>query len=577
MDKMIINQLSLDTLRGKRVFVRIDANAEHAPSGDFIDEYKVRSSLPTLKQLLAVDARLILGTHLGNPAGKVVDSLRLDGVAEMLSTLTGKSVRKLDETIGRSVIDAVAEMQQGEILLLENLCFNPGEEANDAHFAHDLAELCDIYCNDAFALAYRGLASTVGVTHYARPATAGIGLARELMMFDAVLNKPERPSLGIVAGARIEEKLPLLENLLPRLNVLFIGGALSFTFLKAQGYEVGASPVSEAFLPRVKDFLSKAKKNVEVILPQDFTVVDALLFKEFEDNGRLGSPPVSRQARADEILATDFLVDIGYWTQDHLKELIDDARTVVWNGPLGIWEVEPFAAGTRRIAHALIEREYHRAQRAIICGDSLSRAIRTSDLQFERIRHLTSGGESALQLLAGNPLPAAAALDDALQILGPLKRRKRIVLLAVDGSESSLEATGRISELIEAERTEIVLLYVQKPDTLKERTSNVERTRRREIERRLEAERIFRTANAVLARQGLVSHRQLAVDGDPAKEIVNSADEMDVDLIVIGSDSISGIRSLVVGSVSRKVTGHARQPVLIVRPQHEAMLSREAA
>jgi nucleotide-binding universal stress UspA family protein len=249
----------------------------------------------------------------------------------------------------------------------------------------------------------------------------------------------------------------------------------------------------------------------------------------------------------------------------------------VWNGPLGIWEVEPFAAGTRRIAHALIEREYHRAQRAIICGDSLSRAIRTSDLQFERIRHLTSGGESALQLLAGNHLPAAAALDDALQILGPLKRRKRIVLLAVDGSESSLEATGRISELIEAERTEIVLLYVQKPDTLKERTSNVERTRRREIERRLEAERIFRTANAVLARQGLVSHRQLAVDGDPAKEIVNSADEMDVDLIVIGSDSISGIRSLVVGSVSRKVTGHARQPVLIVRPQHEAMLSREAA
>ena len=577
MDRMIINQLPFDTLVGKRVFVRIDADAEHVPSRNFIDEYKLRSSLPTLKQLLPLGARLVIGTHIGDPAGKIVDSLRLNELAEMLSVMIARPVHKLNETVGRSVVEAVTDMRNGEIVLLENLLFNPGEEANDAHFVHHLAELCDIYCNDAFSLAHRGLASTVGITRHVTPSTAGLGLAQELMMFEVVLKRPEPPFLGIIAGARIDEKLPILENILPRVNVLFIGGALSFTFMKAQGYEVGAAPVSEAFLPLVKDFLSKAKKNVEVVFPRDFTVVNANLFKGFQHDGPRTPIPSSRQVPAEEILRSDLPVDIGHRTVDHLKELIDGAHTILWNGPLGMWEIEPFATGTRRVARALIESERHHVQRAVICGDSLSRAIRTSDLPFERIRHLTTGGESALQLLSGNPLPAVAALDHTVEVLGPIRRRKHGLLLAVDGSESSLEATERIGDLVEAESADITLLYVQKPEPLKKRGRDPEVIRRREIERRFEAERVFKAANAVLARQGLISHRQLTVEGDPAKEIVKCAEEMNMDLIAMGSHGKTGVRSLVMGSVSRKVTHHARQPVLIVKAQHEDMLSEEAA
>src|SRR6266481_7741440 len=236
MDKLVINQLPIDNLRGKRAFVRIDTDIDE--TGAPVDEHKLRVSLPTLEYLTTLGACLVIGTHVGNPGGTPVDSLRLDSVAERLSLLIGKRVRKLNEAIGRNVLSAVAEMRDGEIVLLENLRFYPGEDANDGEFARDLAELCDVYCNDAFSLAHRGKASTVAITRHLRPSTAGLALARELMLFEPVLDKPEAPFVALIAGARIEEKLPMLENLLPRVNRLFIGGALSFTFLKAQGREI---------------------------------------------------------------------------------------------------------------------------------------------------------------------------------------------------------------------------------------------------------------------------------------------------------------------------------------------------
>jgi phosphoglycerate kinase len=576
MDKLAINQVPIENLRGKRVFVRIDANLEEASSGLPIDEHKLRVSLPTLEYLATVGACVVIGTHIGDPGGTPVDWLRMDAVAERLSLLVGKPVRKLNAAIGRNVITTVTEMRDGEIVLLENLRFYPGEDANDEQFARDLAELCDVYCDDAFSLAHRGKASTVAITRHVRPSAAGLALARELTMFEPLLENPEPPFVGLVAGARIEEKLPILENLLPKLNRLFIGGALCFTFLRAQGREIGAASVDDGLVPLAEDFLSQAKKKkVESILPEDFIVVHAGVFKAFEKSGRRAPVPEWKEALADEITPSDLPVDIGPRTVKRIQQLIDGAHTFFWNGPLGIWEIAPFATGTREVAQALLERASQHLQRSVVCGDSLARAIRSFDLPFEQIRHLSTGGQSALQLLAGNPLPAVAALDDETDVIAPVERRPHKILLTVDGSEPSLEAARKIGGLVDTEGAEIILLYVQKPAEagVEYIFMDAETKRRREMERRLEAERVVAAANVPLLRQGLVAHRQMVVEGDPASEILKLADEMGVDLIAMGAHGRTGVLRVFVGSVSRKVLDHARCPVLIARVPDQ----REAA
>ena len=567
MDKLAINQLPIEHLRGKRVFVRIDANMEETSSGLPIDEHKLRVSLPTLEYLTTLGACVVIGTHLGDPGGTPVDWLRVDAVAERLSLLIGKPVRKLNEAIGRNVLTAVTETRDGDIVLLENLRFYPGEDANDDQFARELAELCDVYCNDAFSLAHHGRASMVAITRHVHPSTAGLALARELTMVEPLLENPEPPFVGLVAGARIEEKLPILENLLPKLNRLFIGGELCFTFLRAQGREIGAASVDDGLVPLAEDFLSKAKKKVEIILPEDFIVVHVGVFKAFERTGRRPPLPEWKEALADEITPSDLPVDIGPRTVKRIQQLIDGAHTFFWNGPLGIWEIAPFATGTREVARALLERASQRLQRSIVCGDSLARAIRSFDLPFEQIRHLSTGGHSALQLLAGNPLPAVAALDDEADLIAPVERRPHKILLAVDGSEPSLEAARKIGGLVDAEGAEIILLYVQKPAEVGVEYvfMDAETKRRHEMERRLEAERVVATANAPLVRQGLVAHRQIVVTGDPASEILKLADEMAVDLIAMGAHGRTGVLRVFVGSVSRTVLDHARCPVLIAR------------
>jgi phosphoglycerate kinase len=571
MDKLVINQLPIENLRGKRVFVRIDADVDEASSKFRMDEHKLRVAQPTLDHLITVGARVILGTHLGDPGGAPVDSLRTNSVAEALSLLIGKTVRKLDEAIGKNVLRAVTEMQEGEVLLLENLRFYPGEDGNDEQFARELAELCDVYCDDAFPIAHRPRASTIAITRQVRPATAGLALARELAMLEPVLDKPEAPFLGLIGGARLEEKFPLLENLLPKLDRLFIGGVLSFTFLKAQDREIGAAPVDEALLPVVEDLLRKAEKKVEIILPDDFVVVHKNLFKVFEKSGRRIPVPHSREAFLTELLESDLPVDIGPRTVKRIKQLIDGARTIFWNGPLGIWEIRPFAAGTREVARALMEQLSPRFQHSVVCGNSLARAIRSFDLPFERLRHLTSGGESALQLLAGKPLPAVAALDSQIDWVAPIEKRPRRILLAVDGSDSSLEAAKKLGALVDAEGAEIILLYVQRPpeNTAEYVWLNGETKRRREIERRLEGESILAAADASLARQGLISHRRVVVEGDAASEILKSANEWGAELIAMGAHGRTGIAGFFLGSVSHKVLDNARCPVLIARLQQD--------
>jgi phosphoglycerate kinase len=502
--------------------------------------------------------------------------LRLGPVAERLSQLLGRPVRKLDAAIGREVLRRVCDLQQGEVVLLENLGFYPREDTNDAEFARQLGELADVYCNDAFAMAHRGTASTVGITRHIHPAAAGLALARELMMLEMVLHKPEPPFVGIIGGARLQEKLPILENLLTRLDRLFLGGSLSFTFMKAKGQEVGAAPIDHALLPVVKQFLERAEKKLEVILPLDFMVVDAVQFQKYEKNGGTGPPPAARCVSNTEIASSDLPVDIGPLTVNRIKTLLDGGKSILWNGPLGIWEIESFRAGTWEIAKLFADRVSPRSQHSILCGDSLSKAIHSFDLPVERIRHLTSGGEPALQLLAGNPLPAVAALDDEVELTAPKRTHGHRILLPVDGSEHSLETARRLGRMLYVENAEITLLYVQKLPGMstKDTWMGAETKQQRELERKIEGKRIFSSVNAVLARYGLTSQLQLTVAGDPAGQILKVADERGMDLIAMGSRGLRGVLGVLMGSVSRKVLSHARCPVLIV-PIPDARLVKE--
>lgn len=563
MNKAIINQLPIEQLRGKRAFLRIDANMEETVEPS-LDDYKLRAVLPTIEHLIAAEARVVIGTHLGDPHGRPIESLRVDPIARRLSSLIGKPVRKFDEAIGREVLTAVAELRNGEVVLLENLRFYPGEDGNDPQLARELAELCDVYCNDAFPVAHRGQASTVAITPHVRPSTAGLALARELTMFELVIDRREAPFVGLIAGARIEEKLAVLDNLLPKFNHLFIGGALAFLFLKAQGRETGAAHVDEALLPLAEELLNKAM-NVDIILPEDFRVVHANLFKVFEASGRRLPVPPSWEMWTHEITPTDLPVDIGPHTVKRITQLIEAARTLFWNGPLGICEIEPFAAGTREVARALIGRAPPN-QRSVVCGNSLARAIHSFELSFEQFRHLSTGGECALQLVAGKQLPAVTALDDPTDLTAPVEKRPHKILLAVDGSEPSLEAAEKLGALDTA-GAEIDLIYVQKPLEPKPEYYWMDETlkRRRELERRLEGERVVAAALARLARRGLSAQKQIIVEGDAASEILKFSDQTGVDLIAMGSHGRTGLLGVFLGSVSRKVLNQANCPVLIAR------------
>jgi phosphoglycerate kinase len=557
MNKLIINQLPVETLRGKRVFVRIDVDSAHQTKEGFADNDKLRATMPTLEYLIAVGARIIIGTHLGSPGGKTVESLRLDQVAKQLGQLLRVPVRKLNGVVGRDTLLATSDMRDGDLILLENLGFHPGEDSNDSEFARQLGQICDVYCNDAFALAHRGLASTVGITRYVHPAVAGLGLARELMMIEAVLEKPEPPFVAIIAGTRIEEKLPIMENLLPRLNRLFVGGTLAFKFLKAKGQNTGAAELGEAFQPSIVDFLRKAEKKVEIILPQDFIVVKADEFRAYVEGGRIGPVPASRRVLDSEILPSDLPVDIGPWTVDRIKGLFDGAHTIFWNGPLGLWETESFGSGTHEVAKLIAERVSPKYQHSIIAGDSLSQAIYSFGLPIESLHHLTAGGDSTLQLLAGDQLPAVVALDNEVDLVARIEPRPRHILLPVDGSPHSLEAARKLGELLNVQGTEISLLRVE--DGLEEDS------------RETDAKKIFSATNAALASQGLTAHRQLLVEGDPADEILKFADDEGIDLIAMGSHGRTGVLRLLMGSVSRKVLDQASCPVLIVRIPDEEM------
>jgi phosphoglycerate kinase len=380
-------------VQGKRVLVRVDFNVP-MQDGQITDDRRIRESLPTILYLLERGAKVILMSHLGRPKGKPDPQYSLRPVAERLSELLGRPVRFLEDCVGEAVEQAVQAMAPGEVVLLENLRFHPEEEANDDGFARALARLGDLYVNDAFGSAHRAHASTEGVAHYL-PAVAGFLMEKELRYLGSVLTQPERPFVAILGGAKVHDKIGVIQNLLPKVDRLLIGGGMAFTFLKAQGYEIGRSLLDSDSLEFARRVLQEAGQKI--VLPVDVVVAP--------------SPEAETQAQVvpvDQIPPDQMGLDIGPQTVARFREIVRLARTIVWNGPLGLFERAAFAKGTRGVLQAVAES----GATSILGGGDTAAAA--EQLGFaDRITHISTGGGAALEFLEGRTLPGVAVLMDA--------------------------------------------------------------------------------------------------------------------------------------------------------------------
>jgi len=381
---------------GKRVLVRVDFNVPFDKEGQVTDDTRINAALPTIKYLTGAGARVILMSHLGRPKGKVDERYRLDPVADRLEQLTGAPVLKADDCVGDEVRHMVDGLKDGDILLLENVRFYPEEEKNDEKFARRLAELGDLFVNDAFGAAHRAHASTEGVAEFL-PAVAGLLMEKELAMLGQVLSSPSKPFMAVIGGAKVSDKIAVIDNLLQQVDVLLIGGGMANTFLKAQGYELGQSLVESDKIELAGELIRKARnRKVEMLLPVDMVVAPA------------AAPDARpRVVAVDSIPADTMALDIGPQTARLYGDKLKGAATVVWNGPMGVFEMEPFAGGTMAVARALAESS---AVSVIGGGDSVA-AVHKAGVT-DRITHISTGGGASLEFLEGKVLPGVAALLD---------------------------------------------------------------------------------------------------------------------------------------------------------------------
>lgn len=383
-------------VEGKKVLVRVDFNVPLDEKGNITDDTRIRAALPTINYLIERGAIVILVSHLGRPKGKVQERLRMDPIAQRLAELLDKEVIKTDNCIGDEPKQAIEDMREGDVLLLENVRFYPGEEANDPEFSKQLAELADVYVNDAFGTAHRAHASTVGVTEFL-PAVSGFLMKKELEYLGKALENPERPFVSILGGAKVSDKIGVIKNLLTKVDYLLIGGGMAFTFLKARGLEIGRSLLEEDKLSLAGELIKEAEdKGVKLLLPVDVVVAPEL---------KPDTP--YKMVKVEEIPPDWMGVDIGKETVKEFSNIIKQAKTVVWNGPMGVFEMKPFAAGTKGIASALAESG---AVTIIGGGDS---AAAVEQLGYaEKMTHISTGGGASLEFLEGRELPGVKALND---------------------------------------------------------------------------------------------------------------------------------------------------------------------
>jgi phosphoglycerate kinase len=400
MSKKSIASLSAADVAGKRVLVRADFNVPVDDAGKITDDTRIRAALPTIKDLTGKGAKVILSSHFGRPKG-VDEKLRLTPVAKRLSELLGETVVMCDDCIGDGVAAKIAAMKNGQVALLENVRFYPEEEKNDPEFAKKLAANADLYVNDAFGTAHRAHASTEGVTKYLSPSVAGYLIEKELEYLQNAIEKPQAPLAAIVGGSKVSSKIGVIETLLDKCDKLFLGGGMIFTFYKARGLNVGKSLVEDDKLDLARALEAKAKeKGVQLLLPTDVVVADNF------------SPDANSQIVDINHIPDGWMgLDIGPDSLKFFQAALADCKTVIWNGPMGVFEFDKFAAGTEGIAHTLADISATGAITIIGGGDSVA-AVEKVGLA-DKMSHISTGGGASLELLEGKILPGIAALDDA--------------------------------------------------------------------------------------------------------------------------------------------------------------------
>ena len=401
MTKLSLSSLDKSELEGKKVLVRVDFNVPLNENGIITDDTRIKAAVPTINYLIDNAAKIILAAHFGRPKGNVNEKMRLIPVAQRLSEILDKNVKLSNSCIGEEAISLSSNLQNGEVMLLENVRFFAEEEKNDKEFAKSLASHADMYVNDAFGAAHRAHASTEGVTKFLNPSVAGFLLEKELKYLQGAVDTPERPLAAIVGGSKVSSKIGVLDSLLDKCDKIIIGGGMIFTFYKARGLDVGKSLVEEDKLQLARDLEQKAKnKGVELLLPSD-----VVLANEFSPNAE------SMISNIDSITGDWMGLDIGPDSIKVFQKALSDCKTIIWNGPMGVFEFDKFANGTNSIAETLAELSSSSDVCTIIGGGDSVAAVEKAGLA-DKMSHISTGGGASLELLEGKVLPGVAALND---------------------------------------------------------------------------------------------------------------------------------------------------------------------